>query len=59
MLRIPFDGPNLEGKRALVHTHSGMLRGIVIALAPEGLDLAVDGMVRHFERDQIRAIAPV
>ena len=58
-MRIPFDGPSLEGKRALVHSRSGMLRGIVIALAPDGLDLAVDGMVRHFEREQIRAIAPV
>lgn len=58
MLRIPFDGPTLEGRKALVHTKSGVIKGIVMALGLDGLDLAIDGKVKHFESAEIRAIAP-
>lgn len=58
MLRIPFDGPALEGRMAVVHTTAGVTKGIVMAIARDGIDLAVDGAVRHLEQDEIRAIAP-
>lgn len=58
MLRIPFEGPTLEGRRALVHTKAGVLRGIVMTLANDGLDLAVDGTVKHVPASDVRAIAP-
>ena len=62
MLTIPFDGPSFIGRRAIVHTTSGLRRGIVRTLGPGGLDLIIelaDGRtrLRHFERSDIRAIA--
>ncbi len=58
MLRIPFEGPTLEGRRALVHTTSGVLRGIVMSMATDGVDLAIDGTVKHVPANDVRAIAP-
>lgn len=59
---IPFDAPSFIGRRAVVHTDSGVLRGLVRAFSPEGLDMVVelaDGRtrLRHFGRDQVRVLA--
>lgn len=62
MLSIPFDAPSFIGRRAVVHTDAGLLRGIVRALGVDGLDMMVelaDGQtrLRHFGADQVRVVA--
>lgn len=62
MFSIPFDAPNLVGRRAVVHTDSGMLRGLVRAFSDDGLDMVIemaDGRtrLRHLCSDQLRVVA--
>lgn len=57
MLQIPFDGPSIEGKRAVVSTASGMFKGIVMRFDREGVDLAIDGEVKQFDGRDVRSIA--
>lgn len=62
MFSIPFDGPSFVGRRAVVHTDTGLLRGLVRAFNPDGLDLVVelaDGRtrLRHLGREHVRVIA--
>ncbi len=62
MFSIPFDAPNFVGRRAVVHTDTGLLRGMVRAFSSEGLDMIVelaDGRtrLRHFASDQVRVLA--
>ena len=57
MLQIPFDGPSIEGKRAVVSTATGMFKGIVMRFDREGLDLAIDGVVKQFDGRDVRSIA--
>ena len=57
MLLIPFDGPSIEGKRAVVSTAAGMFKGIVMRFDRDGLDLAIDGKVRQFDGRDVRSIA--
>ena len=62
MFSIPFDAPSFIGRRAVVHTDTGMLRGLVRALSPDGLDIVVelgDGRtrLRHFAHEQVRVVA--
>ena len=62
MFTIPFDGPDLVGKRAVVHTTGGLRRGLVRALGPDGLDIIVelpDGRtrLRHFDISDILVVA--
>ncbi len=57
MLQIPFDGPSIEGKRAVVLTAAGMFKGIVMRFDREGLDLAIDGVVKQFDGRDVRSIA--
>ena len=59
---IPFDGPTFVGRRAVVHTDTGLLRGMVRAFSAEGLDLMVelaDGRtrLRHFGSEHVRVVA--
>lgn len=57
MLVIPFDGPSIEGKRAIVSTARGLFKGIVMRFDSDGLDLAVDGEVKQFDGREVRSIA--
>lgn len=62
MFSIPFDAPSFVGRRAVVHTDTGLLRGMVRAFSNDGLDLIVelaDGRtrLRHLGRDQVRVVA--
>ena len=57
MLLIPFDGPSIEGKRAVVSTAAGMFKGIVMRFDRDGLDLAIDGKVRQFDGRDVHSIA--
>lgn len=62
MFSIPFDAPNFVGRRAVVHTDKGMLRGLVRDFSAEGMDMVVelaDGRtrLRHLCRDQVRVVA--
>jgi hypothetical protein len=57
MLMIPFDGPSIEGKRAVVSTAAGMFKGIVMRFDRDGLDLAIDGKVKQFDGRDVRSIA--
>lgn len=57
MLLIPFDGPSIEGKRAVVSTSAGMFKGIVMRFDREGVDLAIDGEVKQFDGRDVRSIA--
>lgn len=62
MLSIPFDGPSFVGRRAVVHTDVGILRGMVRTFTSEGLDMLVemaDGRtrLRHFESEEVRVVA--
>jgi hypothetical protein len=59
---IPFDAPNFVGRRAVVHTDTGLLRGMVRTFSSDGLDMIVelaDGRtrLRHFAREQVRVVA--
>lgn len=62
MFSIPFDGPSFVGRRAVIHTDIGILRGTVRTLTSEGLDMIVemgDGRtrLRHFGSNQVRVVA--
>ena len=62
MFSIPFDGPTFVGRRAVVHTDTGLLRGLVRAFTADGVDLVVelaDGRtrLRHVGRDHVRVVA--
>lgn len=62
MFSIPFDAPSFIGRRAVVHTDTGVLRGLVRAFSPDGIDLVVelnDGRtrLRHFAQEQVRVVA--
>ena len=57
MLQIPFDGPSIEGKRAVVSTTAGLFKGIVMRFDRHGLDLAIDGVVKQFDGRDVRSIA--
>lgn len=59
---IPFDAPNFVGRRAVVHTDTGMLRGMVRTFSVDGMDMIVelaDGRtrLRHLCSDQVRVVA--
>lgn len=56
VLRIPFDGPDIEGKRAVVCTTLGMFKGIVMRFDRDGLDLAVNGQVKQFDGQDVQSI---
>ncbi len=58
MLRIPFDGPSLEGRRAIVSTGREMIRGVVVAADRFGVSLAVDGIIREIPASEVRVISP-
>lgn len=62
MFSIPFDGPSFVGRRAVVHTDVGILRGMVRTFTSEGLDMLVemaDGRtrLRHFGSEEVRVVA--
>ncbi len=62
MFSIPFDAPSFVGRRAIVHTDNGLLKGMVRTFSTDGLDMVVelaDGRtrLRHFARDQVRVVA--
>ncbi len=62
MFSIPFDGPSFVGRRAVVHTDSGLCHGMVRAFGADGIDLLVeltDGRtrLRHLGREQVRVVA--
>lgn len=57
MLLIPFDGPSIEGKRAVVSTAAGLFKGIVMRFDREGVDLAIDGKIKQFDGRDVRSIA--
>ncbi len=57
MLLIPFDGPPIEGRRAVVSTAAGMFKGIVMRFDRDGVDLAIDGKVKQFDGRDVHSIA--
>lgn len=58
MLRIPFDGPDLEGRRAIVTTGLEKLRGIVVTADRFGVSLAINGTIRDIPANEVRVITP-
>ena len=58
MLRIPFDGPSLEGRRAVVSTGMEKLRGIVVRSDRFGVSLAINGTIRDIPACDVRVISP-
>lgn len=58
MLRIPFDGPSLVGRRAVVHTaDEAVVTGTVVSIGSHGIDLVVSREVCHFDLPDVRAVA--
>ncbi len=58
MLRIPFDGPSLVGRRAIVHTtDANVISGTVVSIGSHGIDLVVARQVCHYDLPEVRAVA--
>jgi len=62
MLTIPFDGPDMVGRRVVLHTTAGLRRGVLRFIGPSGLDLLVDSRhgeprMRRFRPSEIRVLA--